>query len=122
MTSVFVVEDNPDASEIIESCLKGCGHDVTVCADVESAMAFIDQAPGIDIAFVDYWLVDKSAEPVLRALHMNYPEIPVVLITGGSAKVSIETTKWLGSLDGIQGFLQKPFSVHEIIAIASKVE
>lgn len=120
MPSILLVEDNHATSEVFASFLDGQGHQVLVCENAASAIKFINSGTTIDIAFVDYWLVNETADSVLRALHDKYTGTPVILITGGSKDVSVETTKWLGALDGIQGFLQKPFSFREIEAIISK--
>ncbi|MFV0385938.1 response regulator [Paracoccus sp. (in: a-proteobacteria)] len=122
MSRILLVEDDLSASEVFRLCLEELGHEVAVCHDVPSAVAFIEGGEPVDIAFVDYWLVTETAEKVLKSLREKRAGVPVVLISGGSKTVSVETTKWLGAIDGAQGFLQKPFSVREIQALIRRFE
>ncbi|RCW84110.1 response regulator [Paracoccus lutimaris] len=117
MASILLLEDSPTVSDPLRSLLENDGHKVAVCQDAASAIAFIDRNETLDLALVDYWLEQGTAETVLTTLHDKRPDVRVVLITGGSRDVSVETTQWLGALDGIDGFLQKPFSRREIQAI-----
>lgn len=121
MPRILLVEDDQNASEVFQLCLEGNGHVVVTCNDTCSAMAAIGAKNPIDIAFVDYWLAKETAESVLKFLSTTYPDLPVVLISGGSKSVSVETTKWLGAIDGAQGFLQKPFSVHDVEAMIARL-
>ncbi|MFV0291781.1 MAG: response regulator [Paracoccus sp. (in: a-proteobacteria)] len=121
MSSILLVEDNLSISTPFQSLLEGDGHDVTVCRDASSAVTVAEGSTAMDIAFVDYWLAQGTSEPVLTALRAKRPDVHVILITGGSEEVSVETTRWLGALDGIDGFLQKPFSHREVRAIIDKV-
>lgn len=117
MASILVLEDSPTVSDPLRSLLESDGHEVAVCQDAASAMAFIDRNRALDLALVDYWLEHGTSESVLATLHDKRPDVRVVLITGGSRDVSVETTQWLGALDGIDGFLQKPFTRREIQAV-----
>ncbi len=117
MLRILLVEDNEGISEVFQTFLEGKGFAVEVRKDVSSAIEYIETKADIDIAVVDYWLVEQTAESVLKALHASHPRLPVILITGGTNEVSVETTKWLGELDGIAGFLQKPFSLQELMIL-----
>lgn len=117
MASILLVEDSPSVSDPLRSLLENDGHQVTVHQDAASAVEFAQSDATLDLALVDYWLENETSEAVLAALRNKRPDVRVVLITGGSRNVSVETTRWLGALDGIDGFLQKPFSRREIQAV-----
>lgn len=114
MSSILLVEDNPGIRENLITFLERDGHDTIAFDTVDGAVALIQGEASIDIAFVDYWLNSETAETVLDALRRLRPDVHVILITGGSKAVTVEKTKWLGALDGIDGFLQKPFSYRDL--------
>lgn len=114
MASVLLIEDDPSLSEPLCRILEGEGHEVILHEDAGSAVQLIKSDMTVDIALVDYWLAEGTSEAALALLHRERPDVRVVLITGGSKKVSVETTRWLGALDGIDEFLQKPFSRRDI--------
>lgn len=114
MTRILLVEDHPTISESLRLLLQHEGHDVALCKDADSALVALQDSTHPDVALVDYWLGAGTAEPVLKALRHGCPNVRVVLITGGSRDVGVETTRWLGALDGIDGFLQKPFTRSDI--------
>lgn len=114
MASILLVEDSPSVSDPLRFLLESDGHHVAVYQDAASAVAFVQSNAPLHIAFVDYWLEKGTSESVLAELRDRRPDVCVILITGGSREVSVETTRWLGALDGIDGFLQKPFSRREI--------
>lgn len=109
MAIILLVEDNQGIVLTLSQLLAADGHAVTACQDTRSAVEFVQGDQSLDVALVDYWLVDETAEPVLAALRSSRPGTPVVLITGGSHSATVETTRWLGAVEGIDGFLQKPF-------------
>lgn len=122
MSCILLIEDNIGVSQSLQNLLENDNHTVSVCHDTAAAVELIGSDQHFDIAFVDYWLGRETAEQVLTALHDSRPDVHVILITGGSSAVSVEKTKWLGALDGIHGFLQKPFSVRELRAIIDSLK
>lgn len=121
MASILLVEDNPGISTPLRTFLESDNHAVYLCADAASAVDVIEKDNPIDVALVDYWLIEETAEAVLTALRTRRPEVKVALITAGNIDVSVETTRWLGALDGIHGFLQKPFSRNEMRALLTEM-
>lgn len=120
MASILVVEDNASLGVPLCSLLEADGHQVAYSQDAASAVAIAQSDATLDLALVDYWLEKENAAAVLATLCDKRPDMPVILITGGSPSVSVETTSWLGALDGIDDFLQKPFSQREIRAVIQK--
>lgn len=117
MSFVLLIEDSPSVSSPLRALLELDGYEVAVCEDAASAIELMETRARIDIALVDYWLEEGTAESALAALHARCPDACIVLITGGRSDVSVETTRWLGALDGIDGFLQKPFTRQDIQAL-----
>lgn len=121
MVSILLVEDNPGISSPLRIFLELDHHQVTLHENAASAVAFIESDAPIDVALVDYWLVNETAEPILAALRTKRQNVAVALITGGNNDFTVETTRWLGALDGIDGFLQKPFTRRELQSLLEKL-
>lgn len=109
MTLVLLVEDNPGVRSSLRELLELDGYEVAECPDVASSLDLIDRDARIDVAMVDYWLENETAEAVLAALRTKRPDVCVLLFTGGTDEITVETTRWLGASEGIHGFIQKPF-------------
>lgn len=121
MASILLVDDNELVVASLTDLLEADGHDVIAHMGVDPAVAFIESDAHVDVALVDYWLAGETAEQVLVSLRHARPGVAVVLITGGSETTSVETTRWLGVLDGIDGFLQKPFLREDLRALFEKL-
>ena len=121
MASILLVDDNTLVIAALTDLLEADGHDVIAHEGVASAVAFIEGGTHVDVALIDYWLSGETAEQVLVALRRARPDVAVVLITGGSETASVETTRWLGVLDGIDGFLQKPFLREDLRLLFEKL-
>jgi len=104
--NVLIVDDNPDMTSFISSCLSG-DYLVDTAEDAQQAMRLLDEKhynlvisdimmPGIDgISFVKKLKSD-----------VNYSHIPVILL---SAKIE-NSTKAEGLMSGADVFIEKPFS------------
>lgn len=121
MATILLVEDNPSITITLSGLLEADGHKVIACGDPATAVELVYGDAPMEVAFIDYWLANETAEPVLASLRKKRPTTPVILITGGSKNASVETTRWLGALDGIDGFLQKPFLRRDIQAVLRKL-
>ena len=121
MTLILLVEDNPSISNPLRLVFENEGHHVSLHDCAESAVEAISGDEPMELAVVDYWLGEGTDEPVQAALRDRRPEVRVLLISGGSPEVSVETTRWLGALDGIDGFLQKPFTRRDINAVFQRL-
>ena len=70
-----------------------------------------------DIIFLDLKMPDKDGMDVLLSIKTNYPETPVVMITGfGSIDKAIEATKL-----GAYQFIPKPFTPEELRSVAREI-
>ena len=69
-----------------------------------------------DLVILDLKMPKRSGMEVLRAIRTEWPEIPVVMVTGyGSIDTAIEATK-LGAMN----FLAKPFTPAELTKVAEE--
>jgi DNA-binding NtrC family response regulator len=67
-----------------------------------------------DLVILDLKLPKRSGIEVLRSIKEQYPDVPVVMVSGyASIESAVEATK-LGALD----FIPKPFTPEELTKVA----
>jgi PAS domain S-box-containing protein len=110
---VLLVEDDPDARDVVVRILKTANYQVTAVASAEEALACCTKESGeaFDLLFSDMVLPGKSGLELADALQEKNPGLPVLLYSG----YRDQRERW-ESLDrkGYR-FLQKPFTVSTLL-------
>jgi two-component system OmpR family response regulator len=108
---VLVVDDEPALSEVLSMALRYEGWDVRTAADgwtaVREAREFRPDAVVLDVM-----LPDQHGFEVLRRMHEEAPELPVLFLT---AKDAVED-RVAGLTAGGDDYVTKPFSLEEVVA------
>lgn len=105
---VFVVEDDPDLREFVESLL-GTQHRVRAFASGESALEALRTALP-DVLLCDLSLSDMSGEDVAQAVASMKRRPQVVLMSGEHHR--LDRARPLA-----QHVIQKPFSIQELTSV-----
>ena len=116
MTSVVVVDDDPDIRALVAMKLTNAGYSVTVESDGEAGLATaLSEQP--DLVVLDWMMPGLSGIEVCRALRDDprTADTAVLLLTARAQEEDIER----GFAAGADDYLIKPFSVREL---ASRVE
>jgi two-component system, OmpR family, phosphate regulon response regulator PhoB len=111
MTSVVVVDDDPDIRELVAMKLTNSGYRVAVEADGESGLATaLSVEP--DLVVLDWMMPGLTGIEVCRALRDDprTATTAVILLTARAQEEDIET----GFAAGADDYLVKPFSVREL--------
>jgi DNA-binding NtrC family response regulator len=103
---ILVVDDDEIVcQELKESCSQN-NYQVTVADSAEDALPKL-VALDIDLAVIDIRLPGMSGVELVKQIRVNYPEVPVIVITGhGDIETAIDVLK-LGASD----YFTKPFSL-----------
>jgi len=112
---VFIVEDDPDICELIETVLTGQNFKVKIFADGKKIEAEIKkQKPNLII--MDLWMPGFDGAKITKTLKSksNTKKIPIILV---SAKNSLEKIAKQAQADS---FLAKPFNIRDLIDIIKK--
>ena len=111
-TKVLVVEDEPDAIELINFNLKNAGFEVTTANDGQEA---IEKARSIepDVILLDLMLPEVDGLEVCKILRRNAgtADIPIVMLTAKAAEID----RVLGLELGADDYITKPFSPREVV-------
>ncbi|MCX6165024.1 MAG: response regulator, partial [Ignavibacteriae bacterium] len=114
--NVLVVDDEPIVCHSVRRILSKQNCTVEEAFDVDVAQNKIMNNK-YDLIFLDLKMPKKDGMDVLTSIKENYPDTPVVMITGyGSIDKAIEATKL-----GAYQFIPKPFTPEELREIALEV-
>jgi len=108
---ILLVEDQPDAAEVLRQGLREQGYAVDVAADGEEA-DFKASVNAYDLIILDVVLPRKSGFAVCRALRAAGNDVPILIL---SARDAVEER--IRGLDlGADDYMVKPFEYQELLA------
>ncbi len=111
-SKVLVVEDEPDAIELISFNLKNAGFEVTTATDGQEALETARKIEP-DIILLDLMLPEVDGLEVCKILRRNAKtaDIPIVMLTAKAAEID----RVLGLELGADDYITKPFSPREVV-------
>lgn len=109
---ILVVDDEPDALELISFNLKSAGFDVLTAADGEAAIR-LARTHVPDLLLLDLMLPEVDGLEVCKILRRDPATsgLPVVMVTAKAAEVD----RVLGLELGADDYVTKPFSPRELV-------
>jgi DNA-binding response OmpR family regulator len=112
MSKILVVDDEPDAVELIKFNLKGAGYDVMTAADGDEALK---KARSLlpDLIVLDLMLPEVDGLEVCKILRRDQrvSATPILMLTAKAAEID----RVLGLELGADDYVTKPFSPRELI-------
>jgi len=112
---VLVVDDEANLRKVLAAMLRKEGYEVAVASDGEQAMAEFEKN-GADVIVTDLVMPKLGGMDILKAVHAQRPDVPVIIITAhGTVDSAVEAIK-LGAFD----YITKPFEQSEIQAVVAK--
>ncbi|MFT5192855.1 MAG: signal transduction histidine kinase/ligand-binding sensor domain-containing protein [Verrucomicrobiales bacterium] len=113
---VLIAEDEPHVRKVIVATLKREGYRIIEAADgVEALTQFHKHVDEIDLVICDFDMPHRNGLSSLRAMHAERPDMPTILCSG-LAQPSVDD-----SHEVPLRFLQKPFSITAISALAREL-
>ena len=108
---VLLADDEPHVRRATTAMLRSLGHDVSSCADGESAVAWVREHPDqVDVVLLDVVMPGLGGIGAHAAIRALAPGLPVVLMSGFAADGEVEKAL----ADGARAFLSKPFTAEEL--------
>ena len=109
---ILVVEDEPDAVELIEFNLKSAGYDVVTAGDGEEALKKARATPP-QLIILDLMLPEVDGLEVCKILRRDprTHAIPIIMVTAKAAEID----RVLGLELGADDYVTKPFSPRELV-------
>lgn len=113
--TIFIVEDDPNISELIEIVLKEHGYSTKIFLTGKNIEKEVEKKlPNLII--MDLWMPDLDGASLTKKLksNKNTSHIPIILVSAKNALEKI--TKKVKA----NGFISKPFNIKELVAIVKK--
>jgi DNA-binding response OmpR family regulator len=102
---VLIVDDEPATLGMLVDFFTEGGYTVATAHTGDEALGAIGRARP-DVILLDVMLHEPSGVEVLERLHRVQPNIPVILVTGGSDLLLAQAAVGMGAFD----YLSKPFN------------
>jgi DNA-binding NtrC family response regulator len=111
---VLIADDELNIRRVLEAILRRDGYEVVTAANGEEALAQMSRE--VNTVITDLKMPGLDGMGVLKRLSVDFPDVPVVMITAhGSVESAVEAVK-LGAFD----YLEKPFDQEQIRQIVAK--
>ena len=105
---ILFVDDEPSIVEFNKQRLERLGYTVEIKTDPVAALAlFVSNPDAFDLVMTDMTMPHMTGDALARRLLKIRPDIPIILCTGFSARMSEE--KAMGS--GIKKYIEKPIEM-----------
>jgi CheY-like chemotaxis protein len=116
---ILVVDDEPLVRELTVEILRRCGYAPQGVSSARHALDLLEQEQ-FDLVVSDVVMPEMTGVEFLYELRLRLPDLPVILMTGGSK----EPERTMKAVElGASGLLYKPFSHAELReAVASALE
>ena len=103
---ILVVDDEPDIRELLDITLSRMDLKVKSASDVKAAKTLLQQG-SFDLCLTDMKLPDGDGLELMEYIQINYPTIPVAVITAyGNMEIAIRALK-----NGAFDFVSKPLDL-----------
>jgi two-component system nitrogen regulation response regulator NtrX len=114
---ILVVDDEEDIRMLIAGVLKDEGYATREAGDSESALREIDQRRP-SLVVLDIWLQGSELDglEILKVISRDYPDIPVIMISGhGNVETAVAAIK-----QGAYDYIEKPFKSDRLLHMAER--
>jgi CheY-like chemotaxis protein len=117
---VLLIDDEPSLRRSVSMGLMQKGYQTEPCENGMKALqtleTFSQKKIPFDCAIVDVRLPDIDGLKLLKVIKANYPNVPVIIITGYGSEAMAEEA------DTADAYLEKPFSMDDLADIMDKIE
>jgi two-component system cell cycle sensor histidine kinase/response regulator CckA len=111
---ILFVDDELSIVKMVNRTLSKLGYTVTPHTNSSKALEiFQKKSDQFDLVITDYAMPHMTGDTLSKRMLNVRPDIPIILCTGYSEKMSAETAKKIG----IKGFIQKPIIPSELAII-----
>ena len=114
MARILVAEDVEEMRMAIDLVLSGDGHEVVLAEDGEVASQMLGKNE-FDVIVLDIWMPKKGGLELMREITSAYPDLPIIVISGGGPDATLENVTAVSDLYGAIRVLYKPFEDEELL-------
>ncbi len=112
MPDILVIDDEADIRELVAGILNDEGYRTQTCGTAEQVISSLKNSQP-KLIFLDIWLEGSRMDglALLNFIKNNYPDIPVIMISGhGTIETAVNAIK-----RGAYDFIEKPFNSDRLL-------
>ncbi len=117
MADILIVDDEDDIRMLIDGVLEDEGYATREASSSDEALAHIaDRVP--DLIVQDIWLEgsDMDGIEILQHVKSEYPDVPVIMISGhGTIEMAVSSLR-----KGAYDFIEKPFKSDRLLTLVTR--
>lgn len=115
---ILFIDDEPALTDLGKQMLIKLGYEVVTRSNSVEALELFRINPGLfDLVITDITMPNMTGDRLAKELLKIRPDIPIILCTGYSARISKENAKELG----ITAFAMKPLVMQDLAIVVRKV-
>jgi len=113
MSTILVVDDNPDSITILQSILETRGYGVLIANSGMEALQVVQGTPLPDLVLLDVMMPEMNGLEVLQKLKESHAttKIPVILVTAKTHDEDVLS----GYQYGADYYITKPFTAKQLL-------
>ena len=113
---ILVIDDQPAVADVIHDALSESGYTVTVAASAAEGLSEMARERA-DLVILDLGLPDMPGLDLLDRVHLEWPKVPVVILSGTEDPVLAQRTLAHGAAD----YVTKPFDIERLRQVVAVV-
>jgi CheY-like chemotaxis protein len=115
--TILFVDDEPTLVELGQEILQKLGYKVLACTDSQDALKKFNQDPdNIALVISDMTMPKMTGDMLALQMFQTRPNLPVILCTGFSSKLSNKQAVELG----VKALINKPLVMGELATVVRK--
>ena len=117
MNDILIVDDEKDIRELISEILIDEGYSTRMSSNSADCLSQVHKEPP-DLLILDIWLKDSNMDgiDILKKVKVDYPHVPVVIISGhGNIEIAVSAIK-----QGAYDFIEKPFNIEQLLVVVRR--
>jgi two-component system nitrogen regulation response regulator NtrX len=114
MSDILIVDDERDIRELVSDILEDEGYATRLAGNSDDCMMAV-RAEQPALLILDIWLKDSQMDgiDILKSVKRDYPDVPVVIISGhGNIEIAVAAIK-----QGAYDFIEKPFNIDQLLVV-----
>jgi two-component system nitrogen regulation response regulator NtrX len=117
MSDILIVDDEKDIRELISEILIDEGYSTRLASNSAECLRQVASFPP-SLLILDIWLKDSNMDgiDILKKVKVEYPHVPVVIISGhGNIEIAVSAIK-----QGAYDFIEKPFNIEQLLVVVRR--
>ncbi len=117
MNDILIVDDEKDIRELISEILLDEGYSTRLAGNSAECLDEVLERPP-SLLILDIWLKDSNMDgiDILKKVKNDYPNMPVVIISGhGNIEIAVSAIK-----QGAYDFIEKPFNIEQLLVVVRR--